>query len=232
MGGRARASRGQSAFLRTSDARRARHSSAVRSSLDSGDAQNWFSRGDYDSAVEGSRPLSATYWVAPAQHLGLEPLTATARFSGDQLEVWAPTQAPEFARAAAAEAAGKAASQVTLYPMPVGDPGGRALEADAIADGGRAGPRTQAAGPAQPFAQRQPEPRSRRAGRARPDDRAPRRRRHHRGVEDARRHQRRARIGDPPPRRRRTQPTCSAEPRSTAPFRLMRFPTSASKRCR
>jgi isoquinoline 1-oxidoreductase beta subunit len=103
------------------------------SDLHSGDAQHWFSRGDYDSAVEGSRPLSATYWVAPAQHLGLEPLTATARFSGDQLEVWAPTQAPDFARAAAAEAAGKAASRVTLYPMPVGDSGGRALEADAIA---------------------------------------------------------------------------------------------------
>jgi isoquinoline 1-oxidoreductase beta subunit len=103
------------------------------SDLHSGDAQHWFSRGDYDSAVEGSRPLSATYWVAPAQHLGLEPLTATARFSRDQLEVWAPTQAPDFARAAAAEAAGKAASRVTLYPMPVGDSGGRALEADAIA---------------------------------------------------------------------------------------------------
>ncbi len=102
------------------------------SHLNSGDAQSRFSRGDYDSAVEGSRPLAATYWVAPAQHLGLEPMTATARFSGDHLEVWAPTQAPEFAHAAAAKAAGKAASQVTLYPMPVGDSGGRALEADAI----------------------------------------------------------------------------------------------------
>ncbi len=100
--------------------------------LESGDGGTWFSRGDYDSAVEGSRPLAATYWVAPAQHLGLEPLTATARFSGDRLEVWAPTQAPEFARAAALEAAGKAAAHVTLYPMPVGEPGGRALEADAI----------------------------------------------------------------------------------------------------
>ena len=100
--------------------------------LEVGDARSWFSRGDYDSAVEGSRPLAATYWVAPAQHFGLEPLTATARFSGDQLEVWAPTQAPEFAHAAAVEAAGASATQVTLYPMPVGDSGGRALEADAI----------------------------------------------------------------------------------------------------
>jgi len=101
-------------------------------SLRSGDAGSGFSRGDYGSAVEGSRPLAATYWVAPAQHLGLEPLTATARLRGDHLEIWAPTQAPDLARAAAAEAAGTAAAHVTLYPMPVGEPGGRALEADAI----------------------------------------------------------------------------------------------------
>jgi isoquinoline 1-oxidoreductase beta subunit len=100
--------------------------------LEGGDSSNWFSRGDYDSAVEGRRPLAATYWVAPAQHLGLEPLTATARFTGNRLEVWAPTQAPDLARAQASEAAGAAASHVTLYPMPVGEPGGRAVEADAI----------------------------------------------------------------------------------------------------
>ena len=102
------------------------------SAIDAGDWSSWFSRGDYDGAIEGSRPLGATYWVAPAQHLGLEPLTATARFDGDQLEVWAPTQAPDAARQQAADAAGVAESQVTLYPMPVGEPGGRAVEADAI----------------------------------------------------------------------------------------------------
>ena len=100
--------------------------------LEIGDWSSWFSRGDYDSAIEGSRPLGATYWVAPAQHLGLEPLSATARFDGDRLEVWAPTQAPDRAREQAAEAAGAAASRVTLYPMPVGEPGGRAVDADAI----------------------------------------------------------------------------------------------------
>jgi len=101
--------------------------------LEIGDWSSWYSRGDYDSAIEGSRPLGATYWVAPAQHLGLEPLTATARFDGDRLEVWAPTQAPDRSREQAAEAAGAAASRVTLYPMPVGEPGGRAVDADAIA---------------------------------------------------------------------------------------------------
>src|SRR6476469_4819211 len=89
-------------------------------------------RGNYESTVEGSRPLAATYYVAPSQHLGLEPLTASARFDGLRLEVWAPTQAPGFACEAAARAAGISQSRVTLYPMPVGAPSGRAFEADAI----------------------------------------------------------------------------------------------------
>jgi isoquinoline 1-oxidoreductase beta subunit len=91
-----------------------------------------FRRGDYDSAVEGLRPLTATYFVGPSQHFGLEPLTATAHYSRGRLEVWAPTQAPGFARIAAARAGRVGASDVALYPMPVGAPSGRAIEADAI----------------------------------------------------------------------------------------------------
>jgi isoquinoline 1-oxidoreductase beta subunit len=95
-----------------------------------GAGRTGFAVGDYDQAIEGSRPLSAFFSAAPAQQLGLEPLSATARFSGDRCEVWAATQAPEFARAIAEQAAGGAG--VTLYPMPVGDSGGRAIEADVI----------------------------------------------------------------------------------------------------
>ena len=91
-----------------------------------------YRRGDYDGVVRGSRPLAATYFVAPGQHLGLEPLTATARFDGARLEIWVPTQAPGLARDMAAKAARIPPSDVTLYPMPVGEPAGRALEPDAI----------------------------------------------------------------------------------------------------
>ena len=91
-----------------------------------------FRRGDYEGTVRGSRPLAATYYVAPNQHLGLEPLTATARFDGRHLELWAATQAPGLARDAAASAAGLNSSSVFLYPMPAGEPAGRAMEADAI----------------------------------------------------------------------------------------------------
>jgi isoquinoline 1-oxidoreductase beta subunit len=91
-----------------------------------------FDRGDYERTVEGSRPLAATYFVAPSQHLGLEPLTATARFDGRHLEVWAPTQAPGLARDIAAKAARLSPFEVIFYPMPVGEPAGRAISPDAI----------------------------------------------------------------------------------------------------
>jgi isoquinoline 1-oxidoreductase beta subunit len=88
--------------------------------LASGEAKEWFGRGDYEAAVRGSRPLTATYYAAPSQHLGLEPLAATARSGPDGEELWAATQAPGFGHAYGA-----------LYPMSPGEPAGRALEADA-----------------------------------------------------------------------------------------------------
>jgi isoquinoline 1-oxidoreductase beta subunit len=81
--------------------------------LANGDAEKFFARGDYGGVTRGSRPLAATYYVAPSQHLGLEPLSATARGT----EVWAATQAP--------------GSPIT-FPMPPGEPAGRSLEADAV----------------------------------------------------------------------------------------------------
>jgi isoquinoline 1-oxidoreductase subunit beta len=99
--------------------------------LADGRGKRW-RRGNYESAIKGSRPLTATYYVAPNPHLGIEPLAATARFDGHRVEVWAPTQAPGLAREAAARAAGLSPSRVVLYPMPVGAPSGRAVEADAI----------------------------------------------------------------------------------------------------
>lgn len=90
--------------------------------LASGDPQSWFSRGDYDRTVRGSRPLAATYYAAPSLHLGLEPLSATARLNGSILEVWAATQAPSFL----------ARGDAVIYPMAPGEPAGRAIEADLV----------------------------------------------------------------------------------------------------
>jgi isoquinoline 1-oxidoreductase subunit beta len=97
---------------------------AFDAALSNGSASEWLSRGDYDATVRGSRPLAATYYVAPSLHLGIEALSATARVSGGSVEVWTATQAPELAQQLAEDA--------TLYPMAVGEPAGRAIEPDAV----------------------------------------------------------------------------------------------------
>ena len=79
----------------------------------------WFASGDYDAAVKGSRALAATYYVAPSQHLGLEPVTATARLSRGRTDLWKASLAPGFGK-----------SDAALFPMPPGEPAGRALDAD------------------------------------------------------------------------------------------------------
>lgn len=101
--------------------------------LDGGDSTRIFERGDYDGATEGSRPLAATYTIAATPHRSLEAPAAVARFAGDRLELWVGTQVPDLARATAARAAGIGEREVTLYPMPVGNGSGRAVEIEAVA---------------------------------------------------------------------------------------------------
>lgn len=100
--------------------------------LDGGSPERLFERGDFASAIEGSTPLAATYGVAPTPHRALEAPAAVARFAQGRLEVWAGTQTPDLARAAAARAAGIDEKSVTIYPMPVGDGSGGAFQLDAI----------------------------------------------------------------------------------------------------
>jgi isoquinoline 1-oxidoreductase beta subunit len=109
---------------------------AIRAALDdalaAGRAERLFEQGDYDAAVGSARALGATYRIAPAVHASLEPLVATARLTGGRLEVWAPVQDYGSAHQAAATASGLKRRDVVLYPMPVGDGGGRAMHADII----------------------------------------------------------------------------------------------------
>ena len=89
-------------------------------------------RGDYAKAVAGSRPLAAVYSSAPTPHLTLELPCVAARLSGDRLEVWAGTLAPEAARIAAADGGETAIGETTLYPMPLGDQSGGATDLELV----------------------------------------------------------------------------------------------------
>lgn len=105
---------------------------ALDDALASGSADTLFNRGDFEAAVGSARALGATYRIAPAAHLSLEPLAATVRLSNNRLEIWTPVQDYDAAHRAARGAAGLGRGEVILYPMPVGDGGGRAMQLDAI----------------------------------------------------------------------------------------------------
>ena len=96
--------------------------------LQNGGAKTLFESGDFDSAAKRLRPLAATYYVAPSEHLSLEPFSATARWSHGAVELWSPSQAQGFALAQAAAAGGVGQASAALYPMPVGEPSGNAMD--------------------------------------------------------------------------------------------------------
>lgn len=110
-------------------------SSEIEARLDAAfktEGERFYSRGDPDAAFAGGGAILARYSAGVAPNAPLETLTATARWTGNRLEVWAPTQAPGFARAAAARAGGISEGQVTIYPMLIGGGYGRKLETTAI----------------------------------------------------------------------------------------------------
>jgi isoquinoline 1-oxidoreductase beta subunit len=102
---------------------------ALGSALESGEAERAFSAGEEST---GGNLFRARYSVGVAPNAALETLTATARVTGGRVEVWAPTQAPAFARAAAARAAGVGEGEVAVYPTLIGGGYGRKLETAAI----------------------------------------------------------------------------------------------------
>src|SRR5690606_22293233 len=94
-----------------------------------GDAgARFFSRGDLAPVFDGARIVRADYSVAPALHLALEPMAATARVREDDVEVWLPTQAPVLARQAIARALGVSEASVTIYPLFAGGSFGIKME--------------------------------------------------------------------------------------------------------
>lgn len=105
---------------------------ALWGAMEAGDGERVFDRGDVAAAYQAAPVLRVRYSVGAAPNAPMETLTATARFTGDRLEVWAPTQAPGFARAAAARAAGIGEGQVTIHRPFVGGGYGRKLETKAI----------------------------------------------------------------------------------------------------
>jgi isoquinoline 1-oxidoreductase beta subunit len=103
--------------------------------LDSGDTGfGYFRRGDVAQALQqATRRIEAEYSAPLLGHATLEPQNCTVWLQDGRATVWAPTQVPDIARSAAAQALGLAAEQVTMHVTLLGGGFGRRLDVDFIA---------------------------------------------------------------------------------------------------
>ena len=84
-----------------------------------------------------ARKLEAWYSAPFVAHLAMEPMNCTVQFTGGKATVWAATQVPAFARAAAAAALGIDCDDVDLRVPLLGGGFGRRLEVDVVAQAAR-----------------------------------------------------------------------------------------------
>ena len=98
---------------------------------DAGDEDN---APDFDTvmASHGGTEFTADYAVPFLAHACMEPMNCTALYTGDALEIWAPTQANSISRDVAAKQAGLTNEQVKLHTTFMGGGFGRRAEMDFI----------------------------------------------------------------------------------------------------
>lgn len=98
----------------------------LRAALDAPEAAMGNQNGDVKAALAGAaRKIEAIYSYPHQNHACMETMNATARYTPQRCEVWAPTQNGEAALAATAEAAGLPQSQCDVYKMHLGGGFGR-----------------------------------------------------------------------------------------------------------
>ena len=98
-------------------------------------AEDAASDGSFDVLLAELEPgtlVTADYAVPFLAHACMEPMNCTALYTGDTLEIWAPTQANSIARDIAAKLSGLNNEQVTLHTTFMGGGFGRRAEMDFI----------------------------------------------------------------------------------------------------
>ncbi|ROT98304.1 xanthine dehydrogenase family protein molybdopterin-binding subunit [Marinobacter sp. R17] len=89
--------------------------------------------GDVEQArSQAGQVLEAEYRVPFLAHATMEPMNATARVNENGIEVWAPTQAPDLGRIAAARVTDFSPDEVTIHTTWIGGGFGRRLTQDYI----------------------------------------------------------------------------------------------------
>ncbi len=98
----------------------------LKEGLDAAEAAIGQKIGDAQGAIGGAaKKVEAVYGSPFLNHATLEPMNATAKYSDERCEVWAPTQNGEAALAAAAEASGLPQAKCEVYKLHLGGGFGR-----------------------------------------------------------------------------------------------------------
>ena len=106
---------------------------SYRKAADEDRGESERSEGDYDAAVgRAGKVFEAEYSQPYLAHSTMEPMNATAWYRDDSIEVWAPTQAPDLGRIAAARVTDLSPDDVTINTTFLGGGFGRRLTQDYI----------------------------------------------------------------------------------------------------
>ena len=98
----------------------------LKAGLDAKDAVVGNSVGDAPAAIAGAaRKIEAVYSYPHQNHVCMETMNATVKWTPERCEVWVPTQNGEAALAATAEASGLPAAQCEVYKIHLGGGFGR-----------------------------------------------------------------------------------------------------------
>ncbi len=105
----------------------------LKAGLDAKDAVVGHSVGDARAAIAASaRKIEAVYSYPHQNHVCMETMNATVKWTPDKCEVWVPTQNGEAALAATAEAAGLPPAKCEVYKIHLGGGFGRRGATDFI----------------------------------------------------------------------------------------------------
>ena len=105
----------------------------LKAGLDAKDAVVGNSVGDARAAIAGAaRKIEAVYSYPHQNHVCMETMNATVKWTPERCEVWVPTQNGEAALAAVAESSGLPAAQCEVYKIHLGGGFGRRGATDYI----------------------------------------------------------------------------------------------------
>jgi len=107
---------------------------ALEAALDREEGHVFYEKGDVARAeAAASRKVQALYGAPYLAHATLEPMNCTAQVKDGKVWLWAPTQVPQMAVAAAARVARVAPEDVHITVTLLGGGFGRRLEVDCVA---------------------------------------------------------------------------------------------------